>query len=170
MRWTSSRTGEVTCAIGYEANLTDTALAWVGMQYATTNRRTGLKIDSDYRVHLETTRPNYGGIRWWFICPLSGRRARVLYLPPVGGTTFASRQTFRLAYYSQRATAEDRAVERSLKARKKLGVKDTNMLEMPWCPRPKWMRRRTHVRLVGIITECHQHQVDYMVRRWGQLV
>ena len=77
----------------------------------------------------------------------------------LGGTTFASRQAVGLAYYSQRATVEDRAVERSLKAMKRLGVNDTNMLEMPWCPKPKWMRRHTHARLVGVIAECHQPAV-----------
>jgi hypothetical protein len=170
MNWTLTRTGEVTCRIGYEANLINPASAWVRLYYTTTKRSTGAKIDSDYRVRLETTRPNYGGVRWWFVCPLSGRRARVLYLPPIAGTPFASRQALGLAYHSQRATADNRAIERSLKARQKLGITDTNMLDMPWCPKPKWMRRRTHARLVGVIRECHQHQIDYMVRQWGHLV
>jgi hypothetical protein len=170
MNWTSTRTGEVQATVGYEANLIDSASSWVRLYYTTTKRSTGAKIASDYRVRLETTRPHYGGMRWWFICPLSGRRARVLYLPPSGGTTFAGRPALGLAYRSQRATADDRAIERSLKARKKLGITDTNMLDMPWCPKPKWMRRRTHARLVEVIRECHQHQVDYMVRRWGHLV
>ena len=85
-----------------------------------------------------------------FLCPITGRRARVLYLPAGGGTVFASRQASRLAYRSQRASPEDRAIERSLKARKKLGVADQNMLDMPYCPRPKWMRDRTYRRLVGV--------------------
>ena len=85
-----------------------------------------------------------------FLCPITGRRARVLYLPAGGGTVFASRQASRLAYRSQRASPEDRAIERSLKARKKLGVADQNMLDMP-CPRPKWMRDRTYRRLVGVM-------------------
>lgn len=83
---------------------------------------------------------------------------------------FASRQALGLAYHSQRSSPEDRAIERSMKARKKLGVTDCNMLDTPWCPKPKWMRRRTHARLVGVIRECHEHQVGYMVRRWGPLL
>jgi hypothetical protein len=86
MTWTLTRTGEVTCRIGYEANLIDPSAAWVRLHYTTTFRHTGHKKDSDYRVQLETTRPHYGGVRWWFICPLSGRRARVLYLPGSGGS------------------------------------------------------------------------------------
>jgi hypothetical protein len=170
MTWTLTRTGEVTCSIGYDANLTDPAAAWVRLRYTTTSRHTGHKTESNYRVRLETTRPHYGGMRWWFVCPLSGRRARVLYLPPTGGTTFACRQALGLAYHSQRATADDRAVERSLKARQKLGVTDRNMLDMPYCPKPQRMRWRTHARLVGVIRECHEQQAAYMVRRWGHLL
>jgi hypothetical protein len=94
----------------------------------------------------------------------------VLYLPGSGGTMFASRQALGLAYRSQRSSPEDRAIERSMKARKKLGVTDCNMLDMPYCPKPKWMRQTTYRRLVGVIQECHDRQVDYMVRRWGHLV
>jgi hypothetical protein len=41
----------------------------------------------DYKIRLETTRPNFGGLRWWFMCPLvrrdggPPRRAAKLYLP-----------------------------------------------------------------------------------------
>jgi hypothetical protein len=70
----------------------------------------------------------------------------------------------------QRATADDRVIERSLKARKKLGVTDSNMLDMSCCPKPKWMRQRTYRRLVGVIRECYDYKVDYMVRRWVHLL
>jgi hypothetical protein len=135
-------------------------------RYTTTIRSTSEKVDNDYRVRVVTTGPNYGGLRWWFICPITGRRARVLNLPGSGGTVFGSRQVWGLGYRSQRASPEDRAVERSLKARKTLGVDDQNMLDMPYCPRPKWMRRRTHRRLVGVIRDAHAMQMRYMARRW----
>jgi hypothetical protein len=58
-----------------------------------------------YRVRLTTTRPNFGGLRWWFICPLvradGGPRGRVakLYLPP-GQAYFGSRDAHGLTYTS----------------------------------------------------------------------
>jgi hypothetical protein len=61
---------------------------------------------------------------------------------------FASRHMFGLAYHSQRSSPGNRAIERSLKARKKLGVTDCNMLDMPWRLKPKWMRRGTRALLV----------------------
>lgn len=166
MKWTRTNTGEVTATIGYEANLLDPAAAWVRLHYTTTSRSTGAKTDRDYRVQLGTTRPHYGGLRWWFRCPITGRRARVLYLPGSGGGVFACREAYGLAYRSQRQTPEDRAIERSRNAREKLGVADQNMLEMPWCPKPKWMRWATHRRLVEVIQECHQVQMTCLARRW----
>jgi hypothetical protein len=54
-----------------------------------------------YTVSLVTTAPNYGGRRWWFVCPLTKARASKLYLPP-NATTFASRQAYDLTYRSCR--------------------------------------------------------------------
>ena len=57
----------------------------------------------DYRIRLVTTIPNYGGRRWWFICPLSRddggspRRVSKLYLPP-GERYFGSREGYALTY------------------------------------------------------------------------
>ena len=166
IQWTLIRTGEERANFSYVANLVDSADAWVRLIYTSTTRANGAKLDNDYRVRLGTTRPNFGGLRWWFLCPITGRRVGVLYLPGKGGTVFASRQASGLAYRSQRASPEDRAIERSLKARTTLGVADQNMLDMPYCPRPKWMRHRTHQGLVAVIRECQQHQIAYMMRRW----
>jgi hypothetical protein len=61
-----------------------------------------------YTVTLVSTVPNYGGRRWWFICPIKKIRVAKLYLPP-GATTFASRQTYSLTYRScQRPFRPDR--------------------------------------------------------------
>jgi hypothetical protein len=57
----------------------------------------------DYPVRLVTTGCHLGGVRWWFICPLSvggvgcGRRVRKLYLR---GKYFGCRHCHNLAYRS----------------------------------------------------------------------
>jgi hypothetical protein len=89
----------------------------------------------DYWVDLTTTEQPLGGRRWWFICPVTGRRVRKLYLPP-GAITFASRQAYRLGYCSQRETAAGRSLSQSFKLRAKLGCEDE------W-RKPKWMRWAT---------------------------
>jgi hypothetical protein len=58
-----------------------------------------------YQVALTTTRPHYGGLRWWFVCPLvlngraCGRRVAKLYLPP-SGRYFGCRHCHDLTYTS----------------------------------------------------------------------
>jgi hypothetical protein len=57
----------------------------------------------DYPVRLVTTPCHLGGVRWWFLCPLSldgvgcGRRVRKLYLR---GKYFGCRHCHSLAYRS----------------------------------------------------------------------
>jgi hypothetical protein len=56
-------------------------------------------------VRLKTTRPNFGGVRWWFSCPLAfdgeecGRRVAKLYRPPKS-RYFACRHCHDLTYES----------------------------------------------------------------------
>ena len=50
-------------------------------------------------VSLTWTAPNYGGRRWWFRCPATGRLVSKLYLP-AGAVQFASRQAHNLTYRS----------------------------------------------------------------------
>ena len=47
-----------------------------------------------YRVELTTSRPHFGGCRYWFVCPSASRRVAKLYLP-LGGDRFLSRAAYR---------------------------------------------------------------------------
>ncbi len=59
----------------------------------------------DYQVLAVPTVPNYGGRRWWWICPLvkggrpCRRRVGKLYLPP-GALYFGCRHCYQLTYTS----------------------------------------------------------------------
>jgi hypothetical protein len=64
------------------------------LEYAIT--RTGELVTIPIR--LETTRPRFGGVRWWGRCPC-GRRVGKLYLPG-GATRFACRHCHGLTYTS----------------------------------------------------------------------
>ena len=52
-----------------------------------------------YDVAVATTRPHFGGLRWWLICPQCGRRCGKLYLPS-GARRFACRLCHNLTYTS----------------------------------------------------------------------
>ncbi len=133
LTWRRVPSGEEVGSIGYEANLIDPDDAWVRLHY----RQNG--EPKDYRVRLETTRPNYGGRRWWFRCPATGRRVANLHSPP-GGGIFASRRAYGLAYRSQRERAYDRALTRTQDIRMKLGGSPSLAEPFPDKPKGMWWR------------------------------
>jgi hypothetical protein len=90
-------------------------------------------------VRLVYTVPNYGGKRWWMICPFRNIRVGKIYLPP-GGDRFASRQAWRLGYQCQRDAARDRPFERLFRLQKKLGSRQGWEAGLD---RPKGMWHRT---------------------------
>jgi len=100
-----------------------------------------------YRVGLQWTRPHFGGVRWWFVCPRMQDRCGKLFLPR-GARYFWSRDAYRLKYQSQRETRCDRAIRRSRKVYRKLGgIGDGWDEGTP--DKPKWMRWRTYERLAA---------------------
>jgi hypothetical protein len=93
-------------------------------------------------VRLVHTVPNFGGKRWWMICPYLGKRVGKLYLPP-NGDRYACREAWRIAYQSQRDASRDRPFERIHKLQRKLG----NLQSHDLClRRPKGMWHRTFER------------------------
>jgi len=97
--WMNSYTGERTASLGYEVD-TRGRPPWVRLFYTVTPWG-GEPVDYDYKIQLVTTRPNFGGQRWWFVCPLlgCGRRVLKVYLPP-SGRYYGCRQCYRLTYES----------------------------------------------------------------------
>lgn len=64
-------------------------------------------------IELESSTPQFSGRRWWFVCPLTGARARALYLPP-GAKLWGSRKAHKLAFQSQRESGQGKALARLL--------------------------------------------------------
>ncbi len=93
-------------------------------------------------IDLCFTEPNFGGKRWWMICPYRNIRVGKLYLPP-GGDRFASRNAWRLGYQSQRSAHRDRPFDRLFRLQEKLGC-ERGWQNFP--RRPKGMWRRTYER------------------------
>jgi len=84
----------------------DTEELYIKVNYTVTDRNTSEKPDYDYKISLTTTPCNFGGVRYWFICPLSvngvycGRRTGTLYLAS-GGNYFGCRHCYDLSYESR---------------------------------------------------------------------
>ena len=94
---------------------------WVRLKYEMTDYWTGEPLAIDDKIFLATSRPPFGGLRWWFVCPQLNRRVRKLYLPR-SGRHFWSRRAYELAYASQRETKFDRALRRARKLRLRLAA------------------------------------------------
>jgi hypothetical protein len=77
--WRCSRTGTIKNSVGYVIDMND---AHVRLHY------TFRSEVRSHRIELVSTVPNYGGLRWWFLCPgwVQGRvclrRVRKLYCKP----------------------------------------------------------------------------------------
>lgn len=77
---------------------------YIRLNYIHTDYWTKEKSDMNYRIELETTPCHFGGVRYWFICPLTkngrycGRRVGVIYLI---GKWYGCRHCGDIAYQAQ---------------------------------------------------------------------
>jgi hypothetical protein len=96
--------------------------------YTWTWNGSGEPQSADYAVQLARTVPRFGGLRWWFICPLTadgrlcGRRVGKLYLPP-RASYFGCRHCYDLSYTSRQQSRQFDAVYRGLAASTGMDVK-----------------------------------------------
>ena len=83
----------------------------------TITKSNGEKVDCNYRLELDTTPLPWGGLRYWFQCPIKGCGQRVgcLYLPP-GGIYFGCRHCYDLTYQSSQEGYQNRRVFSNLAA------------------------------------------------------
>lgn len=132
LHWRNTRTRQEIASIGYSCTMTAAAGTFVA-DYTVTRR--GERVPVTLSIELVSAPQPFGGRRWFFVCPVTGRRAIKLFKPP-GGDRFASRQAWGLAYRSQRETPFDRACSRAWGLRNRLGITDPIG---DWCFRPKGM-------------------------------
>jgi hypothetical protein len=94
--------GDAMGVVGYVAHLYADE-GWLRLFYAAR----GKVIDRV--IQLRTSRPNYGGLRWWFVCPVTGKWTTKLYLLP-GGSVWVSREGGGLTYLSCRESGRYRTL------------------------------------------------------------
>jgi hypothetical protein len=127
-----------TMTITYDGNLTDLEKATLHITFWAKG------MERRQTLCLAATQPRLGGVRLWFVCPVTGRRARSLYLPE-GQVRFASREAHRLSYRSQGESDLFRRITRAQNIRARLG--GNLSIYAPFPPRPRGMHRRTYERL-----------------------
>lgn len=95
---------------------------YLRLYYTITNNHTGEQTKMDYKVQIEYKPSNLGkGNVLYFICPLSGKRCRILYRA-YGSLHFKSREAFthRLYYETQRSSKKYLLLDRFISMRDKV--------------------------------------------------
>lgn len=157
--------GEPAGSISYEADMRDPNDSELRLSFWRGNEPEREHVRQTIR--LTYTEPNYGGRRWWMICPYRGNRVGKLYLPN-GGDRFAGRKAWRLGYHSQRVARRDRPFEKLFRLQKKLGC-DQGWGN--WISRPKGMWSKTFEkhfeRYLELDDQCSVEMVGLVNRLGG---
>jgi hypothetical protein len=140
--------------VKFESRVGEPWESWLRLKYAMADYWTGEEVEIDDKIFLATTRPSFGGLRWWFVCPHLNRRVRKLYLP-LGGRHFWSRRAYELAYASQREAKYDRALRRARKLHAlNLMTQHAQIAERKYCrPHARPFRLR-FARVVAVLPPC----------------
>jgi hypothetical protein len=124
----------------------------------------------DQSIDLVALPRHFGGFQWYFICPKTGQRASVLWLPP-GASCFASRQAWgsQFAYASQFEAPQYRAQSRAHDIRHRLGDEGYIRIFNPPPPsRPRGMHRYTYETLLERLAFYERKCNLYVERRIGR--
>jgi hypothetical protein len=133
-------------AVALAVELADDGTGAVRVRHGSIRHLSGETGPQDYPVALTSTPCRFGGRRWWFVCPQTGRRVGKLYLPN-GGCRFLSRDAYRLGYRSQRITPTARIHSGLVRLYRRLGEPYTGLASgLP--QRPKSMRQATYGRIL----------------------
>ena len=133
---------------------------YVRLYWTSANLRTGETCQCENRIALTTKVQPFGGRRWFFICPRTGRTATKLHLPP-GASTFACQKAYRLGYRSQRETPDNRSFSRAFALRKKIGGKGGIG---DYIGKPRGMHWRTFDRAMERVNDAEKIVLGHSVR------
>jgi hypothetical protein len=135
--WRNSGQREIASGV-ITADMTDPSRAWFRISIG----------GFVQQITLQSRPRHLGGRQWFFLCPVTGGRATVLWRPP-GASKFCSRQAWgrQVAYRSQFQGTSERAYlgKQRIKARL-IGDLDLEAWDLP--PKPKWMRWATYNRYI----------------------
>ena len=125
----------------------------------------------DQTFGLEWQRRHFGGKQWYFLCPMSGHRACVLYRPR-GMSSFACQRYWRrrYGYSSQFLTAYDRAHRNIARIEARLSPMNPQGVDDGCYYRPKGMREATFQRLWGELDRNEEILNERLVRVAARLM
>lgn len=166
LRWNVVDTGEEVASLGYRAEMAEASGA-LTLNYTHTNRA-GVREPVECVIRLESEPCRYGGRRWYFFCPCTGKRALKLYKWN-GIDKFCHRDAVRPkpTYSIQRTSGSDRINQQRWAIRHKIGDRFSDLFGEP--VKPKWMRWRTFEQHARRDAELVASELPYFSRFLGRL-
>jgi hypothetical protein len=140
------------------AYLDNGPMHWVQLQFSSFDQTIGL---------IRVAR-HFGGFQWYFICPMTGDKASVLWLPR-GQRSFASQKYWkarRKAYSSQFLSPHDRAEQGMKRIEARLVYDETDGLLY----KPKRMRFTTYQHLCERLDAYDEVVNERLIRFVGRLM
>lgn len=156
----------LTARYRYSSGLNMTVTATLGERWGS------MVLEYDGRrqtIELEAVSRHLGGYQWFTRCPVSHRRALVLWRP-AGSPIFASRRAWpgQVAHATQFEDAVGRAWAAKRRVVRRLGSTDPNDYDLR--RRPKGMRRHTYAKLTGRYWAAEQALDDHLFQFMNRLV
>jgi hypothetical protein len=159
--WWSVSTREKKAPISLLVDTKDMVDPWMKLRYDVTSRKTDETEAIATRVALTTTPLPWGGVRWWFLCPICGRRCGKLHLASED-VEFACRICGRLTYWScqESSRLNDRIAEQVASCEGMSEKYVRKLLRMhPERAKKKWRRwardrDRVGLSLEGVLCGC----------------
>lgn len=136
MTWTRGEGKEVVASISYRRVEVEDPARRVFRFIYTVGKGEAVR-EADYVIHLVSALPHFGGVRWYFLCPLvrEGRpclhRGEKLYLPP-GGLYFGCRKCYDLTYTSSQESHKFDGMYKSLAAEMGRGMTPQQVKYLLW--------------------------------------
>ena len=156
--WVMKNTGKES-RITLEVNMTSEPYA--RFTYSISDSK-GNSTPYDLEVSLITTPCNFGGVRYWFVCPMCSRRVGGLYLAP-GERYFMCRKCNNLTYHSRNRCVIGAFGHTS----RQIDKLRPQIKRWTWRGRPtrKVRRLRALERKAGVLGEYSMRQIEKLEAR-----
>jgi len=166
MAWSNSKN-----SISYYIKINEVE-KYLRLKYTQTDSQEN-KNEMDYKIYLEGIKSNLGkGTVYYFLCPVSNRKCRVLYLA-YGSQYFKSRESYqnRIYYNCQRCSKRDYAHTRYFKLADKLEILNKTNFRSSY----KGKETRSLKRIENLTNKVNYFdfvrfkQLEYYMKRKGYL-
>lgn len=151
-------------SVGYKA-VKSKGEFWLGLSYAAIFQEE--RQSKTCKIPVVFTRPNFGGFRWWFLCPRCGRRIAKVRKPP-SSHDFACRQCHCLTYHSTREHPSAKRMRLMREIRKKLDPNDSGDLFDFFPRKPPKMHNKTYQQLARKYRRLEKEDWDWILGVLGE--